>query len=571
MRWIRARADALAGALAASSAALLAVPLGCSGGLPAPIAAAHGDESPPLRGGTLHLTSISDVRGLDPAGPPDGLALGPMHLMFAGLVDYDEHARIVPDLADHWEIADEGRTYRFFLRPGVTMHDGSELTAEDVKRSVERALHPTTPDPMASYFSNIAGEAAYAAGKADHLDGVVVEGRYVVAFHLEQPDATFLFLLAMHTLRPTCASAGARYVDTWLPCGAGPFKLPPDGWQRGTSLRLVRHEAYFRAGQPYLDAVEWTFNMPALAQRMRFERGELDVVRDLTHAEGARFVADARWRPLGIVEADTTVYGESMNTRIPPFDNVEVRRAVAAAIDRRHYTLIQPMRMSPLTQALPQSLADHDPTFEGQRYDYAAALEHMRKAGYPYDPATGQGGWPEPIEYLMYDQGVAALTSQILQEDLAKIGLRLRLKMVSWPAFLALQERAGSSAMSQGNWQLDYPDPSSVFDPLFTTSSIAPEGSVNTSFYSSARLDGIVARAHLEMDPARRRALYREANEIVCDEAPWAFTFGYHMFVVRQPYVRGFTPHPVWPLDVSRVWVDRAEDALGRALGGGLR
>ncbi len=60
-------------------------------------------------------------------------------------------------------------------------------------------------------------------------------------------------------------------------------------------------------------------------------------------------------------------------------------------------------------------------------------------------------------------------------------------------------------------------------------------------------------------------------NAIVCDEAPWAFTFSYHFLDVRQPYVRGFAPHPVWPLDVRPAWIDRAADALGRALGGGLR
>ncbi len=577
MRWIHASSrrrlqyrDALPAALALAAVAMLAAPLGCGNSLAAPIPAAHGDDEAPRRGGTLRLASIADIRGLDPAGPPDGLSLGPLHLLFAGLVDYDEHARVVPDLADHWEVADEGRTYRFFLRPNVTMQDGAELTADDVKRSVERALHPATPDPFASYFSNIAGDAAYAAGKAEHLEGVTVEGRYVVSFRLEKPDAAFLMLLAMHTTRPTCASAGARYVDTWLPCGAGPFRLPPGGWQRGTSLRLVRHEGYFRPGQPYLDAVEWTFNMPALAQRMRFERGEIDVVRDLTHADTMRYVADARWKPLGVAEADNTIYGEAMNTRVAPFDRVEIRRAVAAAIDRTHYTMIQPTRMTALSQALPRSLDDFDASFEGQRYDYAAALEHMRAAGFPYDPATGAGGWPDPIDYVTYDQGVPALTAQILQQDLAKIGLRLRIKLVSWAAFLALQQREGAAAMSTGNWQLDFPDPSSVFDSLFATSAIAPDGSQNTAFYSNPRLDALLERAHGEMDPARRREAYREANRIVCDDAPWAFTFGYHMFVVRQPYVRGLVPHPVWPLDVSRTWLDRARDALpAHALGGG--
>jgi len=570
MRSIRAAYDALAAALGLSAILLLVLPAGCSRALSDPIPPVHDDEAAPRRGGTLRLASISDLRGLDPAGAVDGLSLGPVHLIFAGLVDYDEHARIVPELADHWSVEDGGRTYRFVLRTGVTMHDGTELTADDVKRSIERALHPSTPSQFASYFTGLVGYGAYANGEAEHLEGVVAEGRYDVRFRLQRPDATFPYLLALHAMRPTCKSAGYRYSDTWLPCGAGPFKLERGGWQPGTSLRLVRHPGYFRPGLPYLDAVEWTFNMQEPAQRMHFERGELDLVRDWTDITAARFAADPRWQKYGAVEGDNAMYGETMNTRVPPFDNVEVRRAVAAAIDREHYRLTGPARMRVLTQALPGSVAV-DPSYVGQRYDYAAALEHMRKAGYPYDPATGRGGWPDPIEYLLYDQGAVTLTAPLLQQDLARIGLRIRLKVVSFPTFLTLQQRAGAVAISLGSNLLDYPEPSAVFDGLFTTSSISPEGTQNTSFYSNPRFDELAAKAHLELDPERRRALYQEANAILCDEAPWAFTFGFHFYDVHQGYVRGFRPHPVWPLDVGSVWLDRTGDELERMLGGGLR
>jgi ABC-type transport system substrate-binding protein len=571
MRWIRTTLDALAAGLALGAATLVAGPLACAPSLAAPIPSAHGDDAAPRRGGTLHLASLGDIVTLDPAGALNGLSLPAAVVIFAGLVDYDAHARPVADLAERWEIEDAGRTYRFVLRSGVTMHDGTELTADDVKRSVERALHPSSPDPNASYFTNIAGYDAYATGKADHLEGVTVDGKYVVTFHLKEADPVFIYLMAMPTLRPTCKSAGARYVDTWLPCGAGPFKLQPGGWQRGTTLRLVRHEGYFRPGRPYLDAVEWTFNMQALPQRLRFERGELDVVRDLTQSDVSRFAADARWRPLGVTDFDTRVYGESMNTRIPPFDNVEIRRAVAAAIDREQYRLLSPQRMSAMTQALPASLADFDPSFAGQRYDYAAALEHMRKGGYPYDPATGVGGWPRPIPYVLSDTGILTSTAQLLQQDLARIGLRIELKLVSYSAFLAISERAGGAAMSPGNWELDYPDPSAVIDPLFTSGAITPESSFNTAFYSNPRLDALVERAHREMDAKARRALYAEANAILCDDAPWAFTFGYHFFTLHQPYVHGLAPHPVWPIDVSGVWLDRTGDELDQALGRGTR
>jgi ABC-type transport system substrate-binding protein len=569
MRSIRTRLDALGMAAAVGAVGLIAIPLGCGEPLAAPVPSGQTSEMAPRRGGTLHLASFQDVRNLDPAGPTDAVALQAEHLLFAGLVDYDDQAQLVPDLAERWDVEDEGRTYRFVLRTGVTMHDGEELTAEDVKRSAERALHPTTPNPNTSYFENLAGYEAYVARQVDHLSGVEIEGRYVVTFHLKEPDATFLSVLTMTTLRPVCRTAGARYVDTWSPCGAGPFKLPPGGWQRGTSLRLVRSERYFRAGLPYLDAVEWTFNMQFSSQRFRFEDGKLDILRDMTQADQMRFAADPRWRALGSPEADRNVLGESMNTRMAPFDNVEIRRAVAAAMDREHFKAIKPAYMTALTQLIPPAAPGYDPTFEGQRHDYAAALEHMRKAGYAYDPVSDKGGWPHPIVYPLYDQGILVYTAQLLQQDLAKIGLRIVLKLLSWPAFLATQQRGGGAAMSQGNWEMDYPDPSSLFDPLFKTSSIAPEASYNTSFYSNPRFDRLVDLARRELDPGRRKAMYREADEILCDEAPWAFAYAYHFYDLRQSYVRGFKPHPVWPLEVSRVWIDRAEGALFRAVGSG--
>ncbi len=570
MRSIRTRPEPLAAALVAAAGALLGVPLGCSGPLPAPIAVTGDAADAPARGGTLHLASFTDMRSLDPATGPDGLAMQAVTLLYDGLVDIDRGSNVVPDLAERWEIDDRGRTYRFTLRAGVRMHDGQELTADDVKRSVERALHPTTPNPQASLFEGLLGYADYVAGRAPHLAGVVVEGARVVSFLLAEPDAAFLTLAALPSLRPVCRSAGERYEATFSPCGAGPFRVEPGGWQRGASLRLVRHEGYFRPGLPYLDAVEWQFLVVTNSQRFRFLAGEQDLVVDPTQADYARYVRDPRWRPLGVPLVDNTTWGEAMNTRMPPFDNVEIRRAVAAAVDREHYALLRPANMVPASQLLPRGVIGYDPTIVGQVYDERAALEHMRKAGYPYDPATGKGGWPAPVVYTVPDQTTNFYTSQILQQTLARIGIRLELRLVSWPAYLALTQRAGSSAFHpQGNTE-DYADPSAFFDMLFTTSSIRDEGSANTAFYSNPRFDDRVGRARHEMNPVARRALYRDAGELLCDEAPWAFAWGLHDFVIRQPYVRGFAAHPVWPLDVRTVWLDRPDEA-GRVLRGGLR
>jgi len=570
MRSIQGRLEGLAAGLACAAAATLLVPLGCSGRLQGPQPTGDSSESTPRRGGTLHLASVNDIRNLDPAGPTDGLASQALTLMFEGLVDFDRESRIVPGVAESWEIEDEGRTYRFHLRSGVRMHDGGELTADDLKRTVERALHPTTPSASASLFEGLVGFAEYAGGAAPHLSGVSVEGSRVVTFRIAQPDSAFLALLALPAMRPVCATAGDRYLDTWLPCGAGPFKLEPDGWVRGTSLRLVRHDAYFRSGLPHLDAVEWIYNMGVLSQRFRFEDGSLDMLLNPTQADFGRFAADPRWSGLATTLVDNVVWGEAMNTRLAPFDNVEIRRAVAAAIDRDELALLNRVNVSPMTQLLPRGVPGYDPTLPGQRHDEAAALEHMKRAGYPYDPATGQGGWPHPIVYTVSEPSFPSYWAQVLQQQLARIGLRISLRLVTYPAYLATIQRAGASAMHPQGWSADYAEPSTFFEPPFTTSAIRPEGTNNTAFFSNAIYDDLVARARRASDPAVGRALYRTANSILCDEAPWAFSYGQHDLVMRQPYVRDFEPHPVWPFDVRRVWLDRA-DAAARALPGGLR
>jgi ABC-type transport system substrate-binding protein len=557
----------LAAAIGLGSLALM----GCAQGLAPPIAAEHGEDIPPRRGGTLRIAEIGDLRNLDPAGAADGVSRPVLHMLFAGLVDFDDHANVVPDLAERWEATDDGRVYRFTLRPGVVMHDGTELTAEDVKRSVERALHPSAPNPSASLFDGLVGFDDFATGRADHIEGVEVEGRYAVRFRLKQRDAAFLALLTMEPLRPVCKTGGWRYSDDWLPCGAGPFRLPPGGWERGMSLRLVRHEAYFRPGLPYLDGIQWTFNMQALAQRFRFEAGALDLIRSLNQDDQRRFSTDPRWKPFGHSDADTSVYGESMNTRMPPFDNIEVRRAVASAINRDHYRFLKPANMTVMTQLVPPGVPGYDPSVEGQHYDYGVALEHMRMAGYPYDPVTGVGGWPLPIDYPLYDRGLLVFTAQLLQQDLAKIGLHMELRLVSWQAFLALKERPSGAALSQGDWDMDYPDPSSFFDPLFTTRAIGPEGAHNTAFYSNPRLDDLVADARREPQAERRRSLYAQADAILCNDAPWAFAYSHHAYRLRQPYVRGDFAHPIWALDATATWLDRAGRSLEQAIGESLR
>jgi ABC-type transport system substrate-binding protein len=538
----------------------------CEDRLPAPLEAAHPQDETPRRGGTIHLGSFADIRGLDPAVSSDDLAASVLQQLYAGLVDFDDKGLVVPDIARRFEVSDDGLVYRFFLREGVRFHDGSELSAADIKRSMERALRPETPSPASNLYDTIAGYEAFTGGTSQELSGVVVEGRYVVSIRLKETDARFLSVLADHYLRPVCPSAGDRYSDAWEPCGAGPYKLPPGGWERGRRLLLVRHDGYFRPGLPFIDSIVWTFSMNRASERYAFEDGSLDVTHDLGDAELVELRSDPRWAALLVPEPDKTIDGEVMNNEIPPFDNIEVRRAVAAAIDRDHYRAVKPETLTPATQVVPPAVPGYDPTFQGQRYDYAAALAHMAKAGYPFDPATGRGGYPSPVPYYLVRQGATEYTAQVLQQELGKIGIHLDLHLVNWPTFLTLAYTRGAVAMSAPGWAMDYPDPSDFFEALFSSKAISAEQSTNTAFYRNARVDSLIEQARHELDTTKRRALFDEANTIVCDEAPWAFTTTRRFVDVKQPYVRGFSPHPVWTFETKSTWLDRKTQGKDQAL-----
>lgn len=554
MRSIRARRSVCALALGW----LLA---GCSQELSAPIPTAHPEDATPRRSGKFTFASFGDIRSLDPANVSDGLSVQLLENLFAGLLDYDEHGKITPDLAENWTISDDGTSFRFVLREGVRFHDGEEVTAQDVKRSVERALHPSAPNPYASAFASITGYEPYRAGKVDHLEGVTVSGQYVVTFHLDAPDASFLPLLAMHPLRPVCRSAKNRYEDTWHPCGAGPFKLPAGGWDRGREITLVRHPGYFRPGLPYLDEVHALFHVNFNAQRFKFVGGDLDILRDFLAPDLLKFQADPRWKPYGEYEIEKTVGGIAMNTEMPPFDNVEVRRAIASAIDRDKLRLIRAANLRAADRPVPPSIEGFDPNLRGQHYDYPAALDHMRRAGFAYDPVTKIGGYPHVIPYLVYGQSIDEYLAQVMQQMLAKIGIRIEIRVVNYASFLALRGRRGESPMGPGSWTEDYPEPSTFLEPIFTSQAINDSDSNNWAFYKNPRFDDLVSRAKREVDQGRRQKLYTEAQALLCDEAPWAFTHYYRLYTQWHPYLHDYRPHPLWATDLRKVWLDRAGGA----------
>ncbi|GAC1352751.1 MAG: ABC transporter substrate-binding protein [Polyangiales bacterium] len=522
------------------------------------------DRVEPTRGGVLRLATYSNFANIDPAKAFDTERQPFLELLFAGLVAYDSRGKLVPDLSERWEVSDEGLTYRFFLRHGVRMHDGNILDSSDVKRSVERALHPSTDCPVASFYQRIAGFDEFRGGRADTLRGVEIEAPHIVVFRLTQRDATFLDVLALPTLRPVCRSAGARYERSFQlqVCGAGPFAL--DAWIPGRFLKLKRFDAYFVQGRPYLDGIEMRMDLPALTQRFNFLNAEQDAILNEFERPGAiAFRTDPEWSKFLFTSTVAEVVGDFMNVEMKPFDDVRVRRAVASATNRDHLRTYYDGWAKVTGHLLPEGIPGYreDPPY-AQRYDLTYARRLMREAGYSFDPSTGSGGYPEPIPYYPSEGEAALRYAQLIQYDVAQIGVHLDIRLTGFGQFQTLAGRRKTVPIGFGGWHMDFPDASDFFEPILTGPSILAEGSENYAFYGNPAVDKLVAKARLELDEAKRVGLYQQAEKIICEDAPWSFAYMPIRLEVIQPWVRGYKPHPVLLKYFAETWIDAQAKGL---------
>lgn len=535
-------------ALAGLAGAILVSPAA-----PSPPAAIAPSLDGPVRGGTLRVATTVTVRSLDPALAYDEPSNAIGRLVWERLLAIGPDGALVPRLATATRYRDDGRTLELDLRPGARFHDGTPVVADDVKRSIERALHPRTPSPGASHFARIEGFDDYRAGRAEGLRGLEVEGPHRLVIRLDRPSGGFLALLTLGFVAPVCRDAGptADPRSAALPCGAGPFRVAELRAEEG--VVLARHEGYDVPGVPLLDAVEWRFNVRSAAQRVLFERGELDVTRDLAPADAALFRASPAWSELGTLVVGRTTSAVFLNCEVPPFDREEVRRAVRLALDPEVLARVR-ADVLPVDRLVPPSVPGAPRDGRLRAHDLDAALAAMEAAGLGFDPATGRGGWPAPIDYVTVADSFEQAAAEVWQQQLARIGLRVRLRTTTFPTYLAEVKSRGRAPMGWVAWGADFPDPLNFFEPTLSSRAIG-DPSENVAFFADPALDRVLDEADREIDPAKREALVGRAERIVFERAPWVPTHAARTYVVRQPRVRGLSPTPYAVAPYESVWL----------------
>jgi ABC-type transport system substrate-binding protein len=519
----------------------------------------------PQRGGTLRFSTSDSIRTLDPAIAYDEVSSYPAQHLFDTLIGFSPVTpgsasrpgaglALVPQLAESWQISPDGLHLRFTLRAGLRYHDGAPIVAGDFKYALERVLR-TADSPFAGFLSNVVGAVELRDGKASGCSGLIAATARDFEVVLKTRDAAFPYLLTMKFAAPLRRDYVERHGAELgrQPLASGPYQLA--SWRPGQRLVLTRNPYHWDRSRGWIDEISMLENVPREVEFLMFERGDLDVCFQPSAPDYLWLLEQPTWQPFLRRVQLMNVFGERMNVTRPPLSDVRVRRALNYAFNKAHIVRLLQGTATIAHGILPPGMVGRDDQLAPYPYDPERAKQLLAEAGYPdgfeLDYVTLAGDEPRKL-------------ASSLQADLAKVGVRLNITAMSFSTWQAAVGTRTGPALSFTSWTQDYPDPASFVDVRFHSRMISERGSLNDSFYANAQVDALIDLARAELDPARRATQYQQLERLLYDDAPWIW--GYHRVAIEvvQPYVAGYSPHPVWLRDYSSSWLDLGRD--GRRL-----
>lgn len=499
-------------------------------------------------GGNIVITYKDDVATLDPAIGYDWQNWSMIKSIFDGLMDYvPGTTELRPGLAESYEISPDGKTYTFHLRKRVTFHNGREMTAEDVKYSLDRVTTPATQSPGAGFFGSIAGYDAMADGSATSLSGVTVLDPATVKIELSRPDATFLHVMALNF----SSVVPKEEVEKWgadfgkHPVGTGAFKL--SDWTIGQKLLLSKNADYWRAGLPYLDSVTFEVGQEPIVALLRLQKGEVDIPGDgIPPAKFTEVMNNPDEKKQVVVGGQLQTGYITLNVEMKPFDTVEVRRAINMAINKDRIVQMINGRATPATQPLPPSMPGYTKEYAGNAFDPAKAKAMLAEAGYP-------DGFQTQLYVMNTDPNPRI--AQAIQQDLAAIGVKAEIKALAQANVIEAGGTPKTAPMIWSGgmaWIADFPDPSNFYGPILGCAG-AVEGGWNWSWYCNKDLDAEAAKADSIVDPAKqdeRLALWSDVYMKIMQDAPWVPVFNENRYTMKSARMGGSDDLYVDPVSI---------------------
>ncbi len=488
--------------------------------------------------GTLVVGLVAEPVNLDPPQVTDLNSNRVGRRIVETLVTFpEESTQVVPGLAESWTISKDGLQYTFKLRRGIAFHDGTPLNAEAVKFSIERQINPNHPAyklgkyPFANYFFG-------------NVKAVEVLSDERVAFLLNEPRASFLAVLtagAASIVSPTAVMKwGPDYPNH--PVGTGPFRFA--SWDRGQRVVLEKNPAYWK----YPVKVERVIYRPIVEDQARLTElltGGLDLIVGVPADNVGQLEKNPKITLLKQVGAHVWYLG--MNNQKKPFDDKRVRQALNYAVNKDAIVndVLKGTGAASKGPVLPGTWGA-DRELKAYPYDPDRARKLLAEAGYPTGFSTTL--WvPESGSGM---QAPVAM-STVMQSNLKAVGVNVSLQTMEWGAYLA-KLRTKEQELFALSWMAGTEDPDMVMYPLLHSSQWTPVGP-NRALYKNTRFDALLQQARLTTDQAKRAQLYKEAQRILIDDAPWVFVDHEIQIAALTKRVQGFKLHPSFDLRVETI------------------
>jgi peptide/nickel transport system substrate-binding protein len=486
----------------------------------APEAAA---PSGPKAGGTLTVALDGEIDTIDPHVSVTIVGFQVYPQIFEGLVMLNPTLDgVVPLLAESWEQTDDV-TYVFKLREGVTFHNGKAFSAEDVLFS----------------FDRIMDESIASARRPDFLPVESVEALddYTVQFTMKEPFAPFMTKLELLRIVP----ADPENDVATDPIGTGPFKFVE--WVTGQSITLVKNENYWQPGLPYLDEVVFRPIPEPSTRVVELQTGSIDLVnavpaKDVTVLEDDANVAV--YRTMGVVR-DHVGFNMAEGVFV---DNPNLRKAIAWAVDRQ--TIADAILFglaSPAQVAIPTNHWAYNPAV-ADAYGY-----DLEKAQAFYDQAD-----PKPASVTVkvsptYPDQIKM--AEIMQQDLAKIGLDLQIEQLEWSNWI-------QQVVVEGNYEMEIvlisggSDPDDFFFQWHHTGEV-----FNLNRYSDPEMDRMLNEARVSPNQDARQELYYAIQEKLIEDVPLAHIIYRESVMAGRAEFKDFVMTGRYDMDFRQVWLDR--------------
>ena len=474
--------------------------------------AANSGNGEATDGGSLILL-FRDPPTFDPHLAEDSISGLFVNEIFGGLVTIEPfNFSVVPDLAESWEVSEDGTVYTFYLHPDAKFHDGKPVTAQDVKWSLERVTNPEVQSPVAdTYLNDIVGVEEKLNSQATDIEGVRVIDDRTVEITIDAPKAYFLAKLTYPTAFVLDRS-NVEGNDDWIrsPNGTGPFKLAE--YTVGETIRLARNE-YYHLGPPHLDEVEMILS--GGSSLILYENDE-------THVSGVGLADVERiLDPSSPLNPQVHTYPASfstsyigLNVNEPPLDDPKFRKALNLAVDRETIAeVVYEGAVRPGKTILPPRFPAYNPNLDPYPYDPEAARQLLAESKYGDDlenlprltlSISGSLGAAVPL-------GLEVMLQSWEQE----LGLQVEIQQTEWATFLQ-DVNDKRYQMFRLAWGADYPDPQNFLDILFHSHS---QG--NNTNYNSPEVDALLEQARVERDPGARVELYQQIEQMILEDAPW--------------------------------------------------